>query len=111
MKLHYLGELESHSDAFAEKIKAYLQASQQDWQHQFIPNLDYIDPRALNDNGIRIVDVSYLSEARYVLSYQYDWFVFSGCTDTDLKGSDKNKVTFTVLGSGELEFDLSALGH
>lgn len=111
MKMMYSGAIDSHGEAFAIILKNFLLKNQDKIEHQLIPNLDYIDPRALNDNGIQIISVSYLGDTRYSLTYQYDWFVFSGCTDTDLKGSDKNKVMFTVLGSGELEFDLSALGH
>ncbi len=110
MKLHYSGEVNEHGPEFAQKLKRYLLTSQQDWQHQLIPNLDYIDPRALNDNGITITDVVYVCEVRYSLEYQYDWFVFSGCTDTDLTGTDSNKVVFTCSNTGDLEFDLSALG-
>lgn len=111
MKIIYSGVIDSHGAAVANLLKDFLIKNQDKIERQLIPNLDYIDPRALNDNGIQIIDVTYLGQERYSLAYQYDWFVFSPCTDTDLKGTDKNKVTLTVLDSGELEFDLSALGH
>ncbi|GLT14438.1 hypothetical protein [Vibrio algivorus] len=111
MKIMYSGVIASHGEVFANQLKDFLIKNQDKIERQLIPNLDYIDPRALNDNGIQIMEVTYLGEARYSLAYQYDWFVFSPCTNIDLTGTDKNKVTLTVLDCGELEFDLSALGH
>lgn len=111
MKLFYQGEVVPHGEQRAQQLKDFLIKNQDKIEHQLIPNLDYIDPRALNDNGIKIMEVTYLGQARYSLAYQYDWFVFSPCTNIDLTGTDKNKVTLTVLDCGELEFDLSALGH
>ncbi|WP_417878839.1 hypothetical protein [Vibrio sp.] len=111
MKIIYSGVIDSHGEVTANLLKDFLIKNQDKIERQLIPNLDYIDPRALNDNGIQIIDVIHLGEARYSLAYQYDWFVFSPCTNIDLTGTDKNKVTLTVLDSGELEFDLSALGH
>ncbi|TVO39422.1 hypothetical protein [Vibrio algivorus] len=111
MKIMYSGVIASHGEVFATQLKDFLIKNQDKIERQLIPNLDYIDPRALNDNGIKIMEVTYLGEARYSFAYQYDWFVFSPCTNIDLTGTDKNKVTLTVLDCGELEFDLSALGH
>ncbi|WP_086984126.1 hypothetical protein [Vibrio aphrogenes] len=111
MKLFYQGKVVPHGEQRAQQLKSYLQTNQGDWQHQLVPNLVYIDPRALNESGIDIQAVNYIGEKRYSLTYQYDWFVFSGCTDTDLKGTDTNKVTFELFDNGELVFDVTALGH
>ncbi|OEF29177.1 hypothetical protein [Vibrio rumoiensis] len=99
-----------HGAKSAQLLLVFLEEQPKEFQHKLIPNLDYIDPRALNDNGITLLEVSHIAGNQYTLSYQYDWFVFSGCTDTDLTGTDKNKVSFNISENGDLTFDLSALG-
>lgn len=97
-------------DALATKLKAFLVENKAQFEHSLIPNMDHIDHRALNEKGIEILEVNYLVDNRYSLVYQYDWFIFSGCTNTDESGMEKNKVTITLLDNGDLEFDRSALG-
>lgn len=99
-------------DAYSEQtLLEFLKQQPPEFQEKFIPNLDHIDSRALNDNGITVLSVTHLKDNQYSMSYQYDWFVFSGCTDTDLSETETNKVSFKVLEDGSLEFDLTALGH
>ncbi|MBD1574037.1 hypothetical protein HC725_12245 [Vibrio sp. S17_S38] len=98
------------SDILATKLKAFLVENKAQFEHSLIPNMDHIDHRALNEKGIEILEVNYLVDNRYSLVYQYDWFIFSGCTNTDESGMEKNKVTITLLDNGDLEFDRSALG-
>lgn len=97
-------------DVLAEKLRVFLVENKAQFEHSLIPNMDHIDHRALNEKGIEILEVHYLADNRYSLVYKYDWFIFSGCTNTDESGVEKNKVTITVLDNGDLEFDRSALG-
>lgn len=100
-----------HGEEYAGHLLRFLQEQKASFGHDLIPNMDHIDHRALNERGIEIKALNYSDKNHYSLVYDYDWFIFSGCTDTDESGLETNKVTVTVHDNGDIEFDLSALGH
>lgn len=102
---------DGHGETLAQTLKTFLIQHQSEFEHSLIPNMDHLDHRALNEKGIEILEVNYLADNRYSLVYQYDWFVFSGCTNTDITGVEKNKVSLKLLENGDIIFDLSALGN
>ncbi|MBD1577594.1 MULTISPECIES: hypothetical protein [Vibrio] len=109
IKLDAIFKIEDKTNV--EKLMAALVAQQAEFERQLIPNLDYIDPRAMNDNGITLQEVVHIQGNQYALQYRYDWFVFSPCTNLDETGTHQNKVTFSLKPAGEICFDLSALGN
>ena len=111
--MRYLKEnrQDGHGENQAKTLKKFLIEHQSEFEYSLIPNMDHIDHRALNEKGIEILEVNYLTDNRYSLVYQYDWFVFSGCTNTDIAGTEKNKVTLKLSESGDVIFNLSALGN
>ncbi|MFV0574694.1 MAG: hypothetical protein ACK5NC_04665 [Vibrio sp.] len=101
----------SHGIEFAQELKVFLDEHQEEYGKTLIPNLDHLDNFALNEHGIVVKEVNHLTDNRYSLVYDYDWFIFSGCTDTDESGVETNKVTVTIQDNGDIEFDRSALGR
>lgn len=110
-ELNFPFEGKVHGTAITEDLKAYFKAQRQLLGRYLIPDLSYLDPRALPVDGIQVNDVEYIEENKYRIHYQYDWAAFGGCVGLDENGTDTNKVSFKLIDDGSFEFDLTALGR
>lgn len=101
----------SHGSEQAQLLEDYLKQNQRDFGAALIPDLSYLDPRALPVDGIQVKKVEHIQENQYRLLYSFDWAAFGGCVGLDESGTDQNKVNFKLLDDGKFVFDLTALGR
>ncbi|MGL6403447.1 hypothetical protein ACSZM0_20975 [Aeromonas hydrophila] len=94
-----------HGDSICSDLLDFLNKNKKSFENTLIPDLDYIDSRAENINGIEIEQVSYCGENQYLLEYNYDWSVYRGCSDMDEYGSNEDSITFIINDNGEIEFE------
>ncbi|MGB2078340.1 MAG: hypothetical protein ACPHV3_01045 [Vibrio sp.] len=100
-----------HGEATCHELEDFFKAHKSTLDAHLIPDLSYLDPRALPVDGIMIKQVEHVEGAKYRLNYSYGWAAFGGCVGLDESGTDMNKVSFILNQDGSFEFDLTALGN
>lgn len=107
MKKHFSAlqnQTENQGEALAALLKTVLSENLSELESDFVQDLSHISQAASFAGEMTIDAVVHLKDNLYRCDYSYNWQIAWTCSGTQEAGRVKEKVRFTVLDDGEVEF-------
>lgn len=90
---------------YCDKLKAFISQNTKELELNILNDLTHLDEVATCTSGINIEEVTHLSENQYKLTYSYIYHIYNGCLDIDCSQSVQERIRFTLLKGGTLDFE------